>query len=266
MCININKVWLIECCCEQNIRFDFVTNSLIQDIISLDSKQFHINVLGGENVTFSRVRVIAPENSPNTDGIHIGRSIGINIIDTTIQTGDDCISLGDGSKQISITNVWCGPGHGISVGSLGKYPNEDPVEGVFVRNCTIKNASNGVRIKTWPDSYDGLASNMHFEDIIMENVGNPVLIDQEYCPWNQCNAKVILLCLISNYSSTMFLLDKNKSIFWVNTIMFYLFIYFFAIHHKFCFFPLLNSMYYFNIIQTVKIQIIPEWYSNRCIV
>ncbi|GMN27813.1 hypothetical protein TIFTF001_001812 [Ficus carica] len=152
-----------------NIRFDFVTNSLIQDIISLDSKQFHINVLGGENVTFSHVRVIAPENSPNTDEIHIGRSIGINIKDTTIQTGDDCISLGDGSRQISITNVRYGSGHGISN-------------------------------KTWPDSHDGLASNMHFEDIIMENVGNPVLIDQEYCPWNQCNAKVPSRIKISHVS------------------------------------------------------------------
>lgn len=169
-----------------------MTNSLIRDIISLNSKQFHINVLGGQNVTFLRVKIIAPEDSPNTDGIHIGRSSGISITDTVIQTGDDCVSLGDGCKDISITRVTCGPGHGISVGSLGKYSNEDPVEGVIVRNCTIRNTSNGVRVKTWPDSRDGLASNLHFEDIVMENVGNPVLIDQEYCPWNQCNAKVRL--------------------------------------------------------------------------
>ncbi|EXC34923.1 hypothetical protein L484_020040 [Morus notabilis] len=183
-----------------NFRFDFVTNSLIRDIISLNSKQFHINVLGGQNVTFSRVKIIAPEDSPNTDGIHIGRSSGISITDTVIQTGDDCVSLGDGCKEISIRRVTCGPGHGISVGSLGKYSNEDPVEGVIVRNCTIRNTSNGVRVKTWPDSHDGLASNLHFEDIVMENVGNPVLIDQEYCPWNQCNAKVPSRIKISDVS------------------------------------------------------------------
>ncbi|KAF4359764.1 hypothetical protein F8388_008326 [Cannabis sativa] len=173
-----------------NVRFDYVTNSIIQDVISRDSKQFHINVLGGENITFSGVRVIAPENSPNTDGIHIGRSNGINIIDSNIQTGDDCVSIGDGSKQITVTNVTCGPGHGFSVGSLGKYKDEKAVERVIFKGCTMKNTMNGVRIKTWPDSTDGLASNMHFEDIDMENVGNPILIDQEYCPWNNCNKKV----------------------------------------------------------------------------
>ncbi|PON63588.1 Glycoside hydrolase [Parasponia andersonii] len=183
-----------------NIRFNYVTNSLIRDIISRDSKQFHVNVFGSQNVTFSRVSVIAPENSPNADGIHVGRSIGIKITDTTIQTGDDCISLGDGSKKITVTKVTCGPGHGISVGSLGKYQNEEAVEGVIVKNCTIKNTKNGVRIKTWPDSLDGLASNMNFEDIIMENVGNPVLIDQEYCPGNLCNGKVPSRVKISDVS------------------------------------------------------------------
>ncbi|PON85361.1 Glycoside hydrolase [Trema orientale] len=58
----------------------------------------------------------------------------------------------------------------------------------------------GIRIKTWPDSLDGLASNMNFEDIIMENVGNPVLIDQEYCPWNLCNGKVPSRVKISDVS------------------------------------------------------------------
>ncbi|PON77124.1 Glycoside hydrolase [Trema orientale] len=169
-----------------NIRFNFVTNSAVKGITSLDSKQFHILVLGGENLSFKNVKVIAPEDSANTDGIHIGRSTNVTIADSTIQTGDDCISIGDGTKKLTITKVTCGPGHGISVGSLGKYTNEAPVEGVTVRDCTFKNTQNGVRIKTWPDSHEGVASDLHFENLIMDNVGNPVLIDQEYCPWNQC--------------------------------------------------------------------------------
>lgn len=67
-----------------------------------------------------------------------------------------------------------------------------PVVGVKVRNCTISGTTNGVRIKTWPASYTGSLSDMHFEDIIMNNVTNPVLVDQMYCPWNQCNTKVII--------------------------------------------------------------------------
>ncbi|KAL0560155.1 hypothetical protein IC582_000549 [Cucumis melo] len=36
----------------------------------------------------------------------------------------------------------------------------------------------------------GTATNMHFLDIIIVNVSNPILIDQEYYPWNQCNRKI----------------------------------------------------------------------------
>ena len=67
-----------------------------------------------------------------------------------------------------------------SVGSLGKYPDEKDVRGVVVTNCTIRNADNGVRIKTWGGSAPSQASNILFEDIIMDNVKNPIIIDQTY--------------------------------------------------------------------------------------
>ncbi|XP_031390966.1 exopolygalacturonase-like [Punica granatum] len=183
-----------------NLRFDFVNNALIQNITTLDSKQFHVNVLGCKNITFQHVTVTAPGDSPNTDGIHIGRSNGVTIVDTHIQTGDDCISIGDGSQQVNVTAVTCGPGHGISVGSLGKWKNEEPVIGIFVKNCTITGTMNGVRIKTWPASPAGTATDMHFEDIVMNDVGNPVIIDQGYCPWNQCTAGVPSQIKISKVS------------------------------------------------------------------
>ncbi|KAK7305352.1 hypothetical protein VNO77_43257 [Canavalia gladiata] len=173
-----------------NFGFGFLTNSVIQDITSKDSKNFHINVLGCNNITFTNLNIIAPKTSLNTDGIHIGRSIEVNIMNTRIATGDDCISLGDGSRHINVLNVTCGPGHGISVGSLGKYSYEKPIVGFTVRNCTLNNTDNGVRIKTWPDTPGNITvTNVRFEDIRMINVKNPIIIDQEYCPWNQCSRK-----------------------------------------------------------------------------
>ncbi|OAY41322.1 hypothetical protein MANES_09G092176v8 [Manihot esculenta] len=133
-----------------NIRFNFITKGLVRDITFLNSKYFHVNVLGYDHFTFEGFIVSTPENSLNIDGIHIGRSKGVTISNAKIGTGDDCISIGDGTENLKITKVACGPGHGISIGSLGKYENEDPVFGITVSDCTLTGITNGVRIKTWP--------------------------------------------------------------------------------------------------------------------
>jgi len=177
---------------KQNIRFDFVTNSIVSDIQLKDSKFFHINLLKCKNLEFQHVTITAPEDSPNTDGIHIGRSSQINITNANIGTGDDCISIGDGTQDITIKQVTCGPGHGISIGSLGRYQNEQPVSGIRVIGATLSNTENGVRIKTWPASPPGIASDIHFENIIMNNVANPIIIDQNYYPNNQCSNQVLI--------------------------------------------------------------------------
>ncbi|KAG9130008.1 hypothetical protein Leryth_026545 [Lithospermum erythrorhizon] len=131
------------------VGLSYLTNALIQDITSLDAKMFHINVLGGKNVTFEHVTIKAPDESPNTDGIHIGRSYGVRVNNCPITTGDDCISIGDA------------------------------VRGIFVKI--------------------GEASDIHFEDIQVTNVLNPIIIDQEYCPSGKCPNSVshyILLRII----------------------------------------------------------------------
>ncbi|CAN6547727.1 unnamed protein product [Malus baccata var. baccata] len=177
-----------NCAGSVNLRFSFVTNSTIQDVSSLNSKSFHIHVFRCLSVTFQHVHITAPGDSKNTDGIHIGKSTGINITHTNIGTGDDRVSIGDGSNQITVTNVTCGPGHGISIVSLGRYNNEESLAGIRVKNCTLTNTQNGVRIKTWLNSpLVTTASDIHFEDIIMVNVGNPIVIDQLYCPYRKCD-------------------------------------------------------------------------------
>ncbi|KAI3525302.1 hypothetical protein L1887_03993 [Cichorium endivia] len=175
-----------KCDLPYNFRFDMVKASFIRGITSVNSKHFHMNFLGCDGTTVEKVTIEAPADSLNTDGMHIGRTNGLNIIDCTIRTGDDCVSIGDGSSNIHVEKTKCGPGHGISIGSLGKYPDEAPVDGIFIKDCTLNGTDNGLRIKTWPGSPPGKAVNMHFDDVQMENVGNPILIDQEYCPYVGC--------------------------------------------------------------------------------
>lgn len=76
---------------------------------------------------------------------------------------------------------------GCSVGSLGREEGEEDVRGLLVKNCTVRGTTNGLRIKTWPGSPPGRASNITFEDITMANVSNPIIIDQQYCPHDHCS-------------------------------------------------------------------------------
>ncbi|KAL0320079.1 UNVERIFIED_CONTAM: Exopolygalacturonase [Sesamum radiatum] len=168
------------------VKINSVTNSAIHDINLVNSKMFHLLIHESENLNIYNVSISAPEDSPNTDGIHTGSSNGVNIFDSHIATGDDCISMGDGSRNVNISGVWCGPGHGISIGSLGKYEGEQDVSGITVKNCTLTNTDNGLRIKTWaPSSSSTVVSDVTYSDININNVKNPIIIDQYYCPFLQ---------------------------------------------------------------------------------
>ncbi|KAK6120671.1 hypothetical protein DH2020_045592 [Rehmannia glutinosa] len=98
----------------------------------------------------------------------------------------DCISMVFGSQNIDIYDVTCGPGHGISVGSLGRSHEHEYVKGISVRNCSFIGSDNGVRIKTWAPSSYSEASDIIFQDIVMQNPRNPIVIDQQYCPSPHC--------------------------------------------------------------------------------
>ncbi|XP_020215376.1 probable polygalacturonase At3g15720 [Cajanus cajan] len=145
----------------------------------LNSARNHISINSCTNSKVYNVTTIAPEDSPNTDGIDISQSSYILIQDSTFATGDDCIAINGGTSYINITGVTCGPGHGISVGSLGKKQSYEVVEHVRVYNCSFTGTTNGMRIKTW-EGGSGYARNISFQHIILTNTSNPIIIDQKY--------------------------------------------------------------------------------------
>ncbi|XP_019089017.1 PREDICTED: probable polygalacturonase At3g15720 [Camelina sativa] len=162
------------------VRFLGCQNILYNGLTQINSPRNHISVTGCTNATLLNLHLIAPSNSPNTNGIDISVSHNIQIRSSSIKTGDDCISIQGGSYDINITYVTCGPGHGISIGSLGKGGANDIVQNVNVRHCTFTRTENGARIKTWPGGR-GFVKNILYEDITMINVRSPIIIDQHYC-------------------------------------------------------------------------------------
>ncbi|KAL5055277.1 hypothetical protein RYX36_035959 [Vicia faba] len=160
-------------------------NIMISGLTSVNSELFHIVFNGCQYVKTQDVKIVAPGNSPNTDGIHVQLSSHVTIVNSKIHTGDDCISIGPGTNSLWIEKIECGPGHGISIGSLGWELNEPGVQNVTVKTVTFTGTQNGVRIKSWGRASNGFVRNVFFQDATMVNVQNPIVIDQNYCPDNK---------------------------------------------------------------------------------
>ncbi|GAB2261747.1 hypothetical protein Droror1_Dr00002744 [Drosera rotundifolia] len=170
----------VPCLPSTALQFASCQGLQVKGINSINSPKNHISISDSDNADISNIHLQAPENSPNTDGIDIARSSHIYVHDSIIATGDDCMAINGGSSFINVTRVTCGPGHGISVGSLGAKGASETVNDVHVFNCTFTGTKNGARIKTWPGG-SGYATNITFESIIIDNVENPIIIDQHYC-------------------------------------------------------------------------------------
>ncbi|KAE8812138.1 Polygalacturonase [Hordeum vulgare] len=154
----------------------------VEQLTLLDSKNVHIAIFDSTGVTVEGVRIVAPANSPNTDGIHAQLSRHVRILNTTIGTGDDCVSLGPGTSDVLIRDIKCGPGHGISIGSLGGQAGEEGVRNVTVERAVLTGTTNGLRIKTWGMPNPGSVTGVSFSQVTMHRVANPILVDQDYCP------------------------------------------------------------------------------------
>ncbi|KAJ9559260.1 hypothetical protein OSB04_013874 [Centaurea solstitialis] len=185
------------------LHFENCTSLQLRHLSHRDSPRNHIGLSRSSNSVISDLDIVAPANSPNTDGIDIATSTQVQIDNLVISTGDDCIAINNGTSQVNITNVNCGPGHGISIGSLGLNDHYSTVEGIYVKYCNFSETQNGARIKTWQGG-SGYARDITFEHIGLYKVFNPIIIDQHYCPHNNNCPPESTAVNISNISYKFF--------------------------------------------------------------
>lgn len=93
----------------------------------------------------------------------------------------------------------------LSIGSLGNHNSRACVSNITVSDSVIKVSANGVRIKTWQGG-SGAVSGIKFSNIHMDNVRNPIIVDQFYCLskkcTNQTSAVFVSDILYSNIKGT----------------------------------------------------------------
>ncbi|KAL5226893.1 hypothetical protein ABZP36_015158 [Zizania latifolia] len=167
------------------IRFVVSNDVTVQGLRIENSPQFHLKFDGCSGVRVDGLVVSSPAFSPNTDGVHVENTTSVQILNSRISNGDDCVSIGAGCSGVHVENVTCVHGHGISIGSLGAHGARACVSNVTVRSTRVVDSDNGVRIKTWQGGA-GSVSAVEFAAVQMVNVKNCIVIDQYYCLGSGC--------------------------------------------------------------------------------
>lgn len=114
----------------------------------------------------------------NSDGFDIGASDYVTLSDITVYNQDDCVAVTSGT-QITVSNMYCSGGHGLSIGSIGGKAN-NTVDGVTFSDSVVVDSSNGVRIKT-NSGTTGSVSNITYRNITLANISDYGLdVQQDY--------------------------------------------------------------------------------------
>ncbi|XP_028769430.1 polygalacturonase At1g48100-like [Neltuma alba] len=162
------------------VRFYSSNDVTVRDITIINSPLCHLKFDNSKGIKVNNITISSPENSQNTDGIHLQNSQDAEIQHSNIGSGDDCVSIQTGCSNIHIHHINCGPGHGISIGGLGKDRSAACVSNIMVNDVSMKNTLYGVRIKTWQGG-TGMVKNVSFSRVQVEDVKSPIMVDQYYC-------------------------------------------------------------------------------------
>ncbi|KAF8690420.1 hypothetical protein HU200_040771 [Digitaria exilis] len=90
-------------------------NLRLENVKIVNSQQIHISIEDCRHVKIARLSITAPGTRPNTDGIHVTRSKHVQVTDCRIKTGDDCMSIEDGTENLHVRNIVCRPGMGSAL-------------------------------------------------------------------------------------------------------------------------------------------------------
>lgn len=170
------------------VEFINSTDVIISNLTFLDSPFWNIHPVYCSKVTIQNVTIIAPPDSPNTDGIDPDSSNDVCIEDCYISIGDDLISIKSGWDEYGIsygrpsTNIiihrltgQTGSSSGIALGS----EMSGGISEVYAKHIQIFNSNTGIRVKTSPGR-GGYVKNIYISDVTMTNVKTAIKFTSNY--------------------------------------------------------------------------------------
>ncbi|XP_038687786.1 probable polygalacturonase [Tripterygium wilfordii] len=156
---------------------------IINNVIFQNSPFWNIHPVYCSNVVIRYVTILAPADSPNTDGIDPDSSSNVCIEDSYISTGDDLVAVKSGwdeygiayglpSSSITIRRITgSSPYAGIAIGS----ETSGGVQNILAENINLYNMGIGIHVKT-NIGRGGFIRNITFSNVYMENVGKGIKI------------------------------------------------------------------------------------------
>lgn len=161
----------------------------IQGITIKNSPSWNLHPYFSQNLKFIDIKVMNPKDSPNTDGLDPESCNNVDIVGAFFSVGDDCIAIKSGkiymgskykqaSENLNIRHCCMRDGHGsVTVGS----EMAGGIKNVSVTACEFIHTDRGLRIKTRRGrGQDAIIDGILFEDIKMDNVMTPIVINCFY--------------------------------------------------------------------------------------
>lgn len=151
-------------------------NIVISNVMFLNSPFWNIHPVYCSNVVVRYVTILAPRDSPNTDGVDPDSSNNVCIEDSYISTGDDLVAVKSGwdeygiaygrsSYDITIRRVsGSSPFAGVAVGS----ETSGGVENVLAEHLNFYDMGVGINIKT-NIGRGGFIRNITVSNVYMES-------------------------------------------------------------------------------------------------
>ncbi|BAT88769.1 hypothetical protein LR48_Vigan09g080500 [Vigna angularis] len=156
---------------------------LISDVIFKNSPFWNIHPVYCNNVVVRYVTILAPPDSPNTDGIDPDSSSNVCIEDSYISTGDDLVAVKSGWDEYGI--AYGRPSSGITIRRLtGSSPfagiavgseTSGGVENVLAEHINLFNMGVGIHIKT-TKGRGGFIKNITVAHVYVENARQGIKI------------------------------------------------------------------------------------------
>ncbi|KAH7575857.1 hypothetical protein JRO89_XS02G0232700 [Xanthoceras sorbifolium] len=161
-----------------SLGFSNSNNIVINGLTSLNSQMYHIVFNGCNNVKVQGVKVSA-SGKARTPMASTFSYPAVSQFLTPRSPPETIVSPLPWNQRL-MDRKRC-----LCIGSLGKNSEEPGVQNVTVKTATFTGTQNGLRIKSWGRPSNGFARNILFQHAVMQNVQNPIIIDQNYCPDNK---------------------------------------------------------------------------------